>query len=273
MKSPKARPHRGLTRPHRGLKGFLPAARAAVVPAAAALWAALGTFWTIFAWYHQEIVVPSTAPVNLTTEVTLERVGQQSSGKLDSVLLSVTATNVSGKNVHLLRNYWDAWAGKVNVESNGADNSSWLKDINAQEASRDFSYATRAKYYNVSGLERVAWGNLFPDTYVLSPKETVSASVVFYVPRDAFDLVHVEVHIPTTPKSGVIVQFLVDQERVKPKFFKIAPDGSQEEITGQSGMDDLRIQETQARKQLALSRSDVTTPLKATSAKVPVPSP
>ena len=45
------------------------------MPVAAGLWAALGTFWTIFAWYHQEIVVPSTAPVNLTAEVTLEDVG------------------------------------------------------------------------------------------------------------------------------------------------------------------------------------------------------
>ncbi len=248
----------------------LAALRAAIVPVAAGLWAALGTFWTIFAWYHQEIVVPSTAPVNLTTEITLEAAGSRSqsdgqsnsptANQLEAIQLSVTANNVSSKDIRLLSNYWDAWIGKVSLQPDASDNA-WLREANDNQADQATSgqlrYARDGKYYKIEGFERVAWGNVFPTTYLLYPKETVSASVLFYVPKEGYDLVHVEVHIPTKEKEkngekAVDLTFIVDRGRVKPKYFKVDKNGSRQEVTEKEDIQALKIQETQSIKQLSL---------------------
>jgi hypothetical protein len=246
-------------------RAFFAAARRAAVPLVAALWAALGTFWTIFAWYHQEVVVPSTAPVNLTTEVSLENVGSsdavvQPGAQFDAIQLSVTANNVSSRNVYFLSNYWDAWGGKAEFQSKGDDNE-WLRDVNRNEQLQaepgQFRYPMSGKYYNISKFERVARGNIFPSAYFLYPKETVSASVVFYVPKGSYDLLHVEVHIPTTEKKNLLqLKFLVDEARMKPKYFKIDAQGKWNEVTAQADIDALPIQETQSRKQLSLWRNE-----------------
>jgi hypothetical protein len=261
---------------------FFVAARAAVGTVAVALWAVLGTLWTIFVWYHQEFIVPSTAPVNLTTDVTLEEVGfggqanAQSTSELEAIQISVTANNVSGRNVYFLSNYWDAWAGKVEFQTKVEDNKLWLQDANKiqdlQEKSGEFHYVTSGKYYKISKFERVAWGNIFPSKYFLYPKETVSASVVFYVPRGSYDLAHVEIHIPTIGKENSAEQtFLIDQETVTPKYVKIDSHGNRTEVVKQADIDALHIQETQSRKQLSLWRSEVQLPAKATLSKVPRP--
>jgi hypothetical protein len=152
----------------------------------------------------------------------------QGDQKLDAILLSVTASNVSSKNVYFLSNYWDAWGGKVGTRSSNANDNSWMREINqfqsVQNISGQLHYATSGKYYKLPPFERVAWGNLFPPSYFLYPKETVSTSVLFYVPQGTFDLVHVEIHIPTTeiPKM-VDVLFVIDASKVTPKFFRIQP--------------------------------------------------
>jgi len=267
--------------PRTGMHAFLVAVRAVIGPVAVALWAALGTFWSAFAWYHQEYIVPSTAPVNLITEVTLEEVGfsgqanAQPMGQLEAIELSVTANNVSGRNVYFLSNYWDAWAGKVEFQAKVADNESWLQDVNKlqdlQAKSGQFDIVKSGKYSKIS-IERIAWGNLFPSRYFLYPKETVSTSVLFYVPRGSYDLAHVEVHIPTTGKQNSVEEiFLVDQEMVRSKYFKIDPDGNRNEVIEQADIDALPIQETQSRKQLSLWRNEAQFPAKETLSKVPTP--
>jgi hypothetical protein len=251
-------------------QAFFAALRAAILPAAAALWAALGTFWTIFAWYHQEIVVPSTAPVNLTTEVTVEQVGfaDQAHGPsagLEAIQLSITATNVSSRNVYLLSNYWDAWAGKVTTGSKSDDE--WLETINkiqSIQASGGFLLAPYGKYYHIESFERIAWGNVFPVSYFLYPKETVSASIVFFVPKGNYDLVHVEVHIPTTEnRKNVDLTFTVDKDRVTPRYFKVDANGTQKEVVDTDEIVSLQIQETQSRKQLSLWQNGMPSPSNA----------
>jgi hypothetical protein len=261
------------------IQSFLLSARVALLTIAAGLWAALGTFWSIYAWYHQEVVVPSTAPVNLTTEVSVEEVGfgaptkGSSEEQLDAIQLMVTANNVSSKNIYLLTNYWDAWGGKVAPRSSNADMALWLRNVNQWEAIQNETgqlyYSPSGKYYEITAFERVAWGNIFPASYILYPKETISASVVFYVPKNSYDLVHVEVHIPTTEKLKMVdLMFVVDADRVKPKFFKVGPQGQRTEVVEQAEIDALKVQETQSRRQLSLWHAQAkpatnSTPLKS----------
>lgn len=65
----------GEARPGR-LHSALAFIRAAVVPILAAIWTALGSVWTYYTWYYQEIIIAKAAPVNLTTKVSLEKAGE-----------------------------------------------------------------------------------------------------------------------------------------------------------------------------------------------------
>lgn len=254
--------------PRTRLQSILLVLRALLVPVAAGLWAALGTFWSIYAWYHQEVVVPSAAPVNLTTQVTVQEVGTghatagTSEEQLDAIEVMVTANNVSTKTIHLLANYWDAWAGKVEPRPSESGEIAWLQDINKMQAIQyetgRLHYATSGRYYSVRTFERVAWGNLFPTSYLLHPKETISASTLFYVPKAAYDMVHVEVHIPTTELQTVELMFVVDTDRVKPKFYRTEPNGGRHEVTAKADIEALKIQETEALRQLSLWNASAT---------------
>jgi hypothetical protein len=238
------------------------AARAAVVPIAAAIWAALGTFWSIFAWYHQEVVVPAAAPVNLTTDVTVQEAGtghtrtDSGNANLDAIQVAVTANNVSTKPIHMLANYWDAWGGAVESRGDDADSAAWISGINAAQADQDkkgqLHYGLSGRFYNINKFERVAWGNLFPTTYVLQPKETISASALFYVPKGMYDMVHVEIHIPTTERPNVDVMFTVDAKGVQPKIYRIGKDGARQLVASASDLAQLKIQETQAFREVSL---------------------
>lgn len=233
------------------------------VPIVAALWAALGTFWTIFAWYHQEVVVPAAAPVNLVTDVTVQEVGMNSreGRKLAAVQVTVTANNVSTKTIHLLSNYWDAWAGTVSETPPEGNSDNWIARINAaqmdQRKSGQPDYALPGRHYRLNSMDRVGWGNLFPTTYILHPKETISASALFYVPVDRYDMVHVEVHIPTTELPDVELMFVVDQKSVHPVLYRKRDDGTIEEVRRQEDIDALaeRVQETQAFREIVLQHS------------------
>ena len=233
------------------------------VPIVAALWAAIGTFWTIFAWYHQEVVVPAAAPVNLVTDVTVQEVGMNSRGGkgLAAVQVTVTANNVSTKTIHLLSNYWDAWAGTVAESAAEGNGDDWIARINAAQADQRKSgqpdYALPGRHYKLSGMDRVGWGNLFPTTYILHPKETISASALFYVPVDRYDMVHVEVHIPTTELPDVELMFVVDQKSVHPVLYRKREDGTTEEVRGEEDIDALaaKVQQTQAFREIVLQHS------------------
>jgi len=216
-------------------------AKTLLVPATAALWAALGTFWSIFAWYHQEVVVPANAPVNLIADVTVGELksgrvpGASSKQMLTPVLVTVKASNVSTKTIYLLANYWDASAAKVVASSPDAYGTAWLDPVNAGQErllkNGQPDHALPGRFYVFSHRDRVGWGNLFPTTYVLHPKEEISAATLFYLPAGLYNMVHVEVQIATTEKANLAVQYHVDDDHVSARFFRKGADGTLHVLT------------------------------------------
>ena len=83
-------------------------------------------------------------------------------------------------------------------------------------------------------------------------------------------MVHVEVHIPTTELQTVELLFVVDTDRVKPKFYQIGSNGERKEVTAKADIEALKIQETEALRQLSLWKSS--TPSNSQSPKTTVPS-
>ena len=211
-----------------------------LLPVTAALWAALGTFWSIFAWYHQEVLVPSNAPVNLIADVT---VAELKSGRVRSagskqmltpVEVTVKASNVSTKTIYLLANYWDASAAKVLASSPDADGTAWFDPVNAGQErllkNGQPDHTLPGRFYLFAHRDRVGWGNLFPTTYVLHPKEEISASTLFYLPAGFYNMVHVEVQIATTERPDLALKYHVDDEHVSARFFRKEVDGTLHEL-------------------------------------------
>jgi hypothetical protein len=242
--------------------------KALLLPAAAAIWAALGTFWSIFAWYHQEVVVPSGAPVNLVANVT---VAEMKSGRvlstgskqlLTPVEVTVKASNVSTKSIYLLANYWDASAAQVLPSSPDADGTAWLDPVNAGQQrlleNGQPDYTLPGRFYVLVHRDRVGWGNLFPTTYVLHPKEEISASTMFYLPAGLYNMVHIEVQIATTEKPDLALQYHVDDDHVSARFFRKDASGTLHQLTD-------RTQIKRATDVIPVTQSFSDTPLEAMS--------
>src|SRR5262249_62415654 len=147
----------------------------------------------------------------------------------------VKASNVSTKTIYLLANYWDASAAKVSASSPDADGTAWLGPVNAGQErllkNGQPDHTLPGRFYVFSHRDRVGWGNLFPTTYVLHPKEEISASTLFYLPAGLYNMVHVEVQIATTEKPDLALRYIVDDDHVTARFFRRDGDGTLHVLT------------------------------------------
>jgi hypothetical protein len=153
----------------------------------------------LWEFYLKERIWPAQAPVNLTTELTLTETGRAqiaNNADLEAVELVVTAHNPSPRDVYLLTNYWMAEGIKIGAPKENVD---WLQEnvdaINGSHVMPD------GKYYRNDHPVLVASANVFPIETVLHPSESISASYAFFVPQGVYDLVEVDVILPTTSEA------------------------------------------------------------------------
>lgn len=151
-------------------------------------------------WQFQvkEIWNPASAPINITTEVSVKEAGFKGAGndkgqqQFEAIELSVTAKNPSSRDVYLLKNCWFA-AGATVIGRE--QNESWTDNVTRQiEAD---SVITEGAYYTLEKASLVEAGEVFTDK-ILHPNESISASFVFYMPQDVFDMLYVHVELPTS---------------------------------------------------------------------------
>jgi hypothetical protein len=220
----------------------------------------------VWQFVFKEIWSPAAAPINLTTEVNVKEAGFRvaSSGKsteqLEAIELMVTAINVSTRTVYLLSNHWAAWGMKVGASQSG-DAQAWQKDVSEQMSKGEDSYGAVGRHYEMKEGNLVAWGNVFPKTYLLYPKESVSRSFLFYVPKGGYDLVEVDVGIPTAsvPNAAEVIYTVNDQGGYA-RVNRIGPNGVRSEMPrnadGSYSDSGIGLQETQSWRQLSLWQSD-----------------
>jgi hypothetical protein len=255
--------------------------RAFVLPFVAAGWTVIGGFWTYYTWYYKEILIPSTAPVNITTQLDVKQAGLKGpgageNGELEAIELAVTATNVSTRTIYFLSNYWVATGANVEIRPENDDTDSWRLTVNERVARGQPDYSSVGRHYQKANGIQVAWGSVFPSNYYLYPNESVSMSKLFYVPRGVYDLVMVDVGIPSTsvPNSAEIDYRMGPDGTLAAKVFRIGRNGvSTEMVPDEKGnYSDPRIglQLTQSSRQLSLWQG---TPPPSVAATLPETSP
>jgi hypothetical protein len=166
----------------------------------------VATLFTLVAFYYKEIFIPSTAPINLTTDVSVESAGrgavnsEQDKG-LEAIELTVTASNPSSRTIYLLANSWLAYGYKVTAfDDTDEEEGVWLKTI-PEAISAMSSTVVQGKHYKRDDGTLLALGNVFRDS-LLHPNEKVSATYVFHVPQGMYDYIHIEVDIPTASREN-----------------------------------------------------------------------
>jgi len=191
-----------------------------------------GVLAGIWEFVFKEILLPATAPINLTTEVSVKEAGfkgpssDKSQGQLEAIEIFVTAKNPSTRNVYLLNNCWYAQGLTIGPDQKS---KSWINDVNNNiTALRNDEGA----YYAVKKSALVGAGGLFPEDQWLRPNEAISTSMIFYVPQGAFDALYVHVQMPTTAvmNSVEVVWAVTSENACRLRLFRKRNGSLAEEI-------------------------------------------
>jgi hypothetical protein len=151
----------------------------------------------IWEFVFKEILVPASAPINLTTELNIKQAGlkgpsDKTKDQFVAIELSVTARNPSSRDVFLLKNCWYALGESIATRR---ENAAWTANMTKQIDKG--APMNEGAFYTLSDVPVVDAAQALDDE-VLHPGEVVSTSMVFFVPQGTFDILRVHVEIPTT---------------------------------------------------------------------------
>jgi hypothetical protein len=195
---------------------------------------AVAGFWQ---FYLKEVLWPAAA-INLTTEVIIKEAGISTNPEarnLEAIQVVITAQNPSSDKIYLCTNYWLAYGLTIGApkQEKGED---WVGDLTRVINSNSGQLPGKHYMYNEKIL--VAGGQALID-WGLNPHEKVSATFVFYIPQGRYDLLAVNVVVPTTARgsanggSALKINYKWDANAstyTPASYARVNPDGTRTEI-------------------------------------------
>jgi hypothetical protein len=224
--------------------------------------------WGVYTFVYKEFTVPKSAPINISMTLEARNLGvrvptlRAKEQPLQAVELRITARNPSARNIHLLRNVWVA-AG-LTVTQHDADDDASMKQEFANGINSSDELIQVWRHSAVETSEVVAAGILFVDDE-LRPGESIARTIVFFVPRGAYDLIEVSTHIPSVAIAGIDLEWEVQDDfaikphlfrmaSIKPRLFRGAKDSPRTEIPSDKAG---HLSDRSLEYQLAVSRSSI----------------
>jgi len=180
--------------------------------------------WGVYAFIYTEIMKPRSAPVNISIDLSLQKVGFGKNKSLKPLLgieMKVSAVNPSSREVFLLPSIWHVHGYTIDRGERKVDD---IRDFVGNISLEDVLEI--GKHYTAYGGLVVAAGSLFSDSS-LKPNEKVSRTLVFYVPRARYDVVKVETFIPTAVRAEELVfKYRLNDEGsdIETALYRKAPD-------------------------------------------------
>lgn len=179
----------------------------------------VAAIWGIYTFGYKEIFIPNTAPVNISMDLQLQKVGisNKKKNRLIAVEMKVSATNPSSRGVKLLPSIWIAYGEKlVFIDENTLFNKKLNSALNIQNES------FKQKHVESKFIATVAGGNLFLDDY-LKPKETRTRTIIFHVPDKKYDVLEVKAIMPSGEDTGIVKLKWRFDENLKAPFLDYYP--------------------------------------------------
>jgi hypothetical protein len=161
------------------------------------------TLWGACTWYYAQVIVPRSAPINITVDLDLKKVGQSgimasiSNDALLPIEMRLVAKNPSSRPVFLLPSHWVAW-GRITVAARERDPFKLGTSITSTSDTW-----TLQRHARVSDSVVVAYGRLLKDE-VLKPNEILTRTVIFYVPPNKYNSILVRSDIPSDNREGAV---------------------------------------------------------------------
>ncbi|MGA2904184.1 MAG: hypothetical protein ABSD98_10160 [Candidatus Korobacteraceae bacterium] len=192
----------------------------------------IAALWGIYTFIYAQVLVPKSAPVNITVDLDLKKVGEgglmttKSNHTLIPVEMKISAKNPSPRQVFLLPSYWIAYGVKM-VASTDEHPFKDALTITSQSQVTNVERHVRENEDIVVG-----YGGLVPDT-VLKPNETATRSLIFYVPPNQYDSIRVYVGIPTMDREGAAelkYHFNEQTQALEATMYRIGPKGERVEM-------------------------------------------
>ncbi len=184
--------------------------------------------WGVYSFVYKEIIVPKSAPVNVTLNLALKKSGiggikeSKQQKPFVAIEMRVTAKNPSSREVHLLPSAFIVWGFKI-AESY-LEHGDFLNEISEKPIPSGRYYS--GMHFELIKPSVVAIGNLLTDTS-LKPDELVGTSFTFYVPQGEYDMLQANIVIPCAKeKSGLRLEWIYNKNEgalKKKMFYKPGP--------------------------------------------------
>lgn len=213
----------------------------------------IAAVWGVYTFVFKEIFVPKSAPINISINLELKKIGTGSSTKtgLTAVQISISATNPSTREIHLFQSVWSAHGACIKVPE--TEQTNFTKAI--EEALRTTDIYTVQRHAVAEETSIVAAGQLFADAD-LKPNEKIARTIIFYVPKDDYDLVEVNAAMPSAENvSRTTLEWRLDKDNyLKPVFYRVDKNGNRSPIKESDAEADkrLKLQWTLANSEISL---------------------
>jgi hypothetical protein len=206
--------------------------------------------WGGYTFIYKEVVLPNSAPVNISVDLQLKKIGQMGPNaaplsevsddktngpqgidkkkQLIGVEMRISAINPSPRDVYLLPSAWFAY-GIIDRASDDLSNETAALILNARTGTYILRHAVPAE------VSLVAVGSLLPD-YGLRPNEKAVHTDIIYVPAGKYDRILVEGTLITASKRAKLtVQWKwikdKDKEFLAPQLYRVGANNEQIELT------------------------------------------
>jgi hypothetical protein len=211
--------------------------------------------WGGWTFVYKEIEVPKSAPVNVTVDLELKRIGAgqgENKKKLIPVELKVSARNPSTREIYLLPSVWMASGVKVAAKEEG------LNDVPAVTSQNEQSFSQ--KHAGVTKSVTIAFGGLVEDDS-LKPNEVTARTFILYIPQNEYDYIDLVTVMPTIAKKGAVdLEWKLNNlsGQLEPTWYRLDSKGGRQgmmkwdEVSAYSTADKLELQRSITRATLSL---------------------
>jgi hypothetical protein len=213
----------------------------------------IAAVWGIYTFFYKEVFVPKSAPVNISINLQLKKVGTGSASQasLAAVQMDVSATNPSTREIQLLPSAWIAHGIRIRTtERNDADLGKATAD-----ALRDPNVVYTVERHAIDQESLiVAGGFLFADS-ALKPNEKLTRTIIFHVPKEGYDLLAVNAVIPSAEDlSQIQLEWTLKDKDLEPTFYRVDKKGNRSRMQTSEVLADKRskVQWTEGASQVSL---------------------
>lgn len=211
----------------------------------------LAAAWGVYTFIYEKIIIPQSAPVNISLDLELQKINDVYSKKekqLTAIEMKISETNPSSRPIYLLTNYWGVYGCKVKSINN--DNKSLL--VNANKALEDYKAMVIAQKHSETECLLVAIGKFSFDN-ILNPNEIIARTIVFYIPINEYDKIQAYSYVVSSEKEDFLLEpvILKDDFNVEKIFYSLTEDGKKDKLIDEEDVD---FQESLKRTELSLWR-------------------